>query len=258
MIENSFIIFDKIGSRFEQKLWDQGISNWSIFLKSDASQIKGISKKRKMFYDQKIKEAQLNLNLGELNYFKKLIKPSQIWRLYSSVSKKLLANKEILFLDIETSQYYGDITLIGVYDCEDYLALVKGKTLTEDYLKKAFDGKKIVISFNGKGFDFPVMKRYFQKNFEQVVHFDLRFACQQVGLVGGLKDIERQLEVSRKLPIEKMCLSPVDLWNSFISTGNQSYFEELILYNEDDVVNLKTILDLVIIKLEQKYLDMIG
>ena len=66
MITQSFIFLPGIGYKKEKELWQLGIVNWDIFLKTKI--IKSISKKRKIFYDVFIKKAKNALINNDINF----------------------------------------------------------------------------------------------------------------------------------------------------------------------------------------------
>jgi uncharacterized protein len=63
-----------------------------------------------------------------------------------------------------------------------------------------------------------------------------------MGLQGGLKSIECQLGINRDADLEGVDgFEAVRLWNQY-RRGNQAALEKLLRYNEQDIVNLKTLL----------------
>src|SRR3989338_10818388 len=118
MLQNSFIFLPKIGLKKEQGLWNQGILHWDNFLQ--AKSMRGISTEVKGYYDQQLREAKKALFAEDSFYFQQRLKSNQMWRLYEAFKD------QAVFLDIETSGYYGDITVIGMYDGYDTKTMVKG------------------------------------------------------------------------------------------------------------------------------------
>jgi len=66
MIEQSFVFLDRISFKGEKNILSQ-VNNWEGFLK--VSQVKGISKKAKLFFDRKIKQAKKELYSERADYF---------------------------------------------------------------------------------------------------------------------------------------------------------------------------------------------
>ena len=230
MIENSFIFLPGVKQKSEQKFWQQGVLSWDDFL---SSSIKGLSQARKDLFDLHLKEAKLHLKDGNEKFFAKTLPGGEQWRLFNEFKN------EACYLDIETSGFYGDITVVGISDGVDAKTMVKGFNLDRDLLVKELSKYKLIVTFNGASFDLPVINKYF--NFKpDVLHVDLRFVCKKLGLVGGLKSIERQLNISRRKEVQDMSgEDAVYLWQMWKSTGERNYLDKLVMYNEEDILNLK-------------------
>jgi len=231
MLRQSFILLDSVRSRSEQRIWSQDIRDWNEFLAK--SKVKGISSAKKEVHDQRIQLARKALVQEDADFFAKHVPFSDQWRLYNEFEDSTV------FLDIETNGYYGGITVIGLYDGNDTKMFIRGfnldKKLLEDELKKY----KLLVTFNGASFDLPVIKRFFNLNIE-MPHMDMRFVCQKIGLNGGLKAIERSLNIRRREEVENIVgEDAVYLWQMWKSTRKKEYLDKLIMYNEEDIINLK-------------------
>lgn len=244
MIDSSFIQLKGFGRQKEANLWRRGIINWRDFI--DAKEIKGISKERKMEHDIELEHSSLALEERDASFFFFNFPSSESWRLFKTFKN------EAVYLDIETSVYYGDITVIGLYDGEQSISFVKSYNLDRHNLKEALKDFKIIITFNGSCFDLPLIKRKFGDVFPRVPHIDLRFACNRLGLKGGLKNIEKMLNIQRDNKIKEVRGGDaVYLWEMFYSTRNKNYLEKLIEYNRADIVNLEPIADFCYSKLKE-------
>lgn len=242
MIKKSFIFLEGIRERTEQKLWSQGINNWNDFIKSN--DIKGVGSKRRIFYDQKIRAASEALRNEQSSFFTGM---KDSWRLYDYFKDK------VVFLDIEISNRYGDITIMGLFDGIDTKVMVKGINLDKELLKKELSNYKLIISFNGSSFDLPKIDKYFDDIIPEVPHIDLRHVCAKVGLTGGLKEIEKELGLDRPHIIDTMYGGdPTLLWKRWLATGDCDYINLLVRYNEEDIINLKPIAEHAIKKLWKK------
>lgn len=167
-----------------------------------------------------------------------------MWRIYNQFKDN------ILFVDIETSGFYGDITVIGVYDGENTKTMVRGINLDKDLLKKTLAQANMLVTFNGSSFDLPVIERYFQNVIPNVPHVDLRHVCSKIGLIGGLKNIEKEVGINRAKELEGVDGSDaVYLWQQYKATGNREYLNTLVQYNEEDIINLKPLAEFAINKL---------
>jgi uncharacterized protein YprB with RNaseH-like and TPR domain len=148
-----------------------------------------------------------------------------------------------LFLDIETEglcKEKNDITLIGIYANKNYYPFIKGFNL--ERVIKWLESYPIWVTFGGNNFDIPFIKKKFPYLKNPLVHIDLYFLAKEVGLRGGLKKIERTLGISRQTE-GLNGYDAVKLWNRWLNQKDKKALQKLILYNKEDVINLKKILD---------------
>jgi hypothetical protein len=129
---------------------------------------------------------------------------------------------------------------LGIYDGVKSHLYVNGKNLPEAALKmKEFD---IIVTFNGKQFDIPFIQHHFNCTYD-FVHLDLRYMLKELGLYGGLKSIEAQLGISRDASVVGVDgFEAVRLWHRY-QRGCEASLQKLLKYNEEDVVNLQTLLN---------------
>jgi len=241
MIESSFILLDKVSHITEKKIWDQNIHSWDDFI--NTTNIKGFSKPRKALYSLKLSQAKKNLKVNNIDFFTHNFPKNQHWRLFNRFKD------EAVYLDIETNGFYGGITVIGLYDGHETKIMVRGKNLNKELLVNTLKQYKIVITFNGSSFDLPVINRYFNTNI-QMPHIDLRHVCSKIGLTGGLKAIEKTLNIQRPEDLQTVEGSDaVYLWNMYTTTGDPKYLDTLVRYNEEDIINLKPLAEFAIKKL---------
>jgi len=212
-------------------MWNQGIDTWWGFLA--ASHIKGLSARRKIGYDFSLRKGLEALDHGEARYFSHLLPPHASWRLWPHFEE------DACFLDIETTGYYGDVTVIGLYGEHGVQTLVRGKNLSKEAFLEAISPYKLLVTFNGSSFDLPVLSRYFNLTFD-LPHIDLRSVCNQLGLRGGLKKIEHIIGLHRPEEVEGINgYHAVLLWQGYMRTGKEELLDMLITYNTQDIVNLK-------------------
>lgn len=229
MINESFIFLPGVQARTEQRLWEAGITSWDELLLANA--ISGISRERLSFWKTRIRHCQALLEQESLHHLARMLGRNS-WRLYHY----LMSNPR--FVDIETTEYRNDITVIGVSDGEFYQAFVKGRNLDAQSLRHAFAGASCIITFNGSSFDLPIIERRFPGVLPTVPHLDLRHICRQAGLCGGLKAIEQQLSISRMAAIKEYDgVDAIMLWYRYL-LGDDKALQELIDYNAADVLNL--------------------
>ena len=110
------------------------------------------------------------------------------------------------FLDIETtglSPASHAITVVGIYlvnetDCR--CVQMVGDDITMESLLEALEGVEVIYTYNGSRFDLPFIHSRLGVNLAEIFnHCDLMYHCWQRNLRGGLKSVERQLNIKRKL-----------------------------------------------------------
>ncbi len=231
MLRESFVLLPNIRHRTERKFWKQGITSWDDFI--GAGKIRGLSSSRKERFDRKLADAKVHLRENNSSFFANSIPFSDQWRLYDEFKD------EAVYLDIETNGYYSGITVIGLSDGVDAKSFVKGFNLDRSLIIKELEKYKLIVTFNGASFDLPVIERYFGFR-PDLPHVDLRFVCKKVGYEGGLKSIEKQLDIRRRPEVEGISgEDAVYLWEMWKSTGDRDYLEKLVWYNEEDILNLR-------------------
>lgn len=254
MISNTFLFLEGINKKLEQNIWKQGIFNWNSFL--NKNKIKGVSKKRKSYYDRKLIQAQKALYNFDSNYFTNKLPLSECWRLYD------FFKEDTVFLDIETTglRSYDDITVVGLFDGIETKMMIKNINLDYNEIKKELSKYKLIVTFNGSSFDLPFIERRYPNILPKIPHFDLKSVTNRLNLKGGLKQIETKLKIKRNKIIENFYGGDaLRLWKMYKVTGDKYYLNLLVEYNEEDIVNLKPIANFMVEKLKQdtinKYLN---
>jgi len=151
------------------------------------------------------------------------------------------------YLDIETtglSPSYDEITVIGIYLCqgsEDRLVQLYGSQVTADNLVECLRGVDTIYTYNGSRFDLPFIESALGINLEsQFQHNDLMYLCWQCNLKGGLKAVERQLQIPRQTE-GVTGYDVVRLWWQYMDSYDEDALNLLLHYNEEDVVNLRVL-----------------
>ncbi len=153
------------------------------------------------------------------------------------------------YLDIETtglSPSGCEITVIGIHLCReggtDFVQLV-GKDISADGILGALEGIDTLYTYNGSRFDLPFINAVLGLNLEEhFPHRDLMYDCWRNRLYGGLKGVEKQLGIGRKLP-DMNGWEAVKLWWKYVESFDLEALNKLLEYNKEDVVNLKTLKD---------------
>ena len=246
MLENTFIHIQGIGSKTEQRLWDQGILTWHHFLNQGRIIF---SSARDAFVRQELK--QTIKHQDDIGFFKGRLSAGQMWRVFDAFKEKAV------YLDIETSGGYqgvDEITVIGIYDGHTVQTFVNGINL--DDFEIAISQYDLVITFSGSSFDLPFIVRQFPNISLPSGHIDLRFFLKRLGYSGGLKKIEKVFGLCRQGDIDGMDgYQAILLWDAY-QNGDKSALETLIRYNRADIVNLKPLMETGYCQMREKLLPL--
>ena len=158
-----------------------------------------------------------------------------------------MQNSVEAYLDIETTGLSPTeciVTVIGMYICNgDYTRFIQlvGKDITKDSIMGALEGVDILHTYNGSRFDLPFIHSCIGLDLNRVFpHRDLMFDCWKNNLYGGLKAVERQLGIERRLK-DMNGWEAVKLWRKYVESFDLEALNKLLEYNKEDVVNLKTL-----------------
>lgn len=248
MIENTFQITPGIGAKKEKGIWTSGILNWDDFLESET--VSGLKDDLKKKCDLRIGEARKFLREGDSHALCDLLRKGEEWRLFDSF------RKDTAYLDIETDGLDRNslVTVVTVHRKSETVTLTHGDDLDAETLTDALEGAKLLVTFNGKCFDVPVLRNSFPGIDLEIPHFDLRYGCRKVGLLGGLKPIESALGMSRPEEIEDVNgMEAVRLWKDWERHGNRESLRILTEYNRADTVSLERVCDTVYGRLVREY-----
>ncbi len=245
MLEQTFIHIPGIGTKTEQRIWDRGIHRWQDFLD-----------RPKPFFSH-AKDRLVNEHLeaslahrDHIGYFDERLPAGEKWRLFDAF------RHQAVYLDIETSgydQWTNDITVIGLYDGDRVQTFVNGNNL--DAFETAIAHYDLVITFNGACFDLPFIRRSFPGISLPKGHIDLRFVLKKLGHEGGLKKIEKDLEIARSDEIDGVDgFEAVRLWHRY-QRGDEKALQTLISYNNADIMNLEPLMELAYDKMKEKIFD---
>jgi hypothetical protein len=156
------------------------------------------------------------------------------------------------YLDIETtglSPAGCEITVIGIHLCcgdeTEFVQLVGGD-VTAGSILEALSGVDTLYTYNGSRFDLPFIYSQFGINLAELFkHHDLMYDCWRNNLFGGLKAVERRLGINRELT-EMNGYEAVRLWWRYVDSFDLGALKTLLEYNREDVVNLKTLKDILL------------
>lgn len=247
MLKNTFSHIPGITQATETFLWKNGIICWEDFLEK---------KKDLNLPSSKLIKIENSLNSHLVLYAKKDlsffdVKTNMHWRTWREL------RDNCCYLDIETTgldKTNNYITTIGVFDGTSSHVFVKGKDLDqfENYIKD----KKLLVTFNGACFDLPFIEKQMGIQLKDKFHVDLRFAMKKLGYAGGLKKIEKELNITRDDDLEGVDgFEAVRLWYRY-KKGDLESLKTLMKYNEADVINLEPLMQFTFDKLrEQEFLS---
>jgi uncharacterized protein YprB with RNaseH-like and TPR domain/predicted nuclease with RNAse H fold len=238
MLQQTFIHIPGVGKHTEQGLWDHGIQCWD-----DADRFEkrfgfaGIKLHQKL--DEYIPRSREAIKNKDAAFFQRLSSLGEAWRIFPEFAD------ECVYLDIETtglSSVFDSVTMVGLYDGRKYNVYVEGHNLPDfqEELKKY----KIVVTYNGAGFDLRFLRFAFPNLVLPPVHIDLRWTSRRLGLMGGLKEVEHKLGISR--PDEVADIGGFEatvLWSKYLR-GDRAALDQLVQYNTEDVVHLKAIMEM--------------
>jgi len=141
------------------------------------------------------------------------------------------------FLDIETS-WERTITIIGIYRSGEGTTQLIAPKIEREALLRALDGVERLFTYNGTGFDLPVIEKWLGIALTRhVPHRDLMYDCWKRKLKGGLKGVERTLGIHRDT-VGVDGLQAMNLWAAY-RQGDAEALELLLRYNKEDCENLE-------------------
>ncbi len=231
MLSHTFIHLHEIGQVTERQLWDSGVHTWDDFLVASDLPPRARSRRTKLL--PTVAECVARLEQMDSAYFARAIPRRESWRMYAEF------RDNAGFLDIETtglSPDYSIITMVGILDRDGYHAFIYDQNLSD--LREALEKYDLLVTYNGASFDLPFIEHNFGSIFNHTPHIDLRFPLRRMGLQGGLKSLERQLDVGRPSELSELNgYDAVRMWRMW-QRGDDGALKTLVRYNAEDVLSL--------------------
>lgn len=151
------------------------------------------------------------------------------------------------YLDIETTGFSsarGEITVVGIHldnGVDNNCIQLVGMEITASEILDAVNGAGVIYTYNGSRFDLPFIYTKLGINLaEDFNHRDLMYDCWKCNLYGGLKAVERQLGIERRLK-EIDGREAVRLWWRYLDYSDLDALKTLLEYNKEDVLNLRVL-----------------
>ena len=134
--------------------------------------------------------------------------------------------------------------MVGIYLCNgEYTSFIQliGDDVTSESILEALQGVKVIYTYNGSRFDLPFIYDHLGIDLSELFeHRDLMYHCWQNNLYGGFKAVERQLGIRRQLT-EVNGFEAIRLWWRYVNDYDEVALAQLLAYNKEDVVNLRTL-----------------
>ena len=236
MLKRTFSHVPGIGPATERRLWTDGILCWEDYFASVG--YRSLPPTLCWRLDEHLEESINALAVGNARHFESLLPAGEMWRIYPEF------NRSVAFLDIETTGLYPDadeITVIGLFDGEKAKVFIKGVNLAD--FAEEIERYSLIVTFNGRRFDVPFIRRSFGDLPPHQAHIDLRYPLRKLGYAGGLKAIEAQFGLEREGALEGVSgVMAILLWREY-KAGNKRALDTLIRYNMEDVVNLRYLIE---------------
>lgn len=234
MLTSTFLHVSGIGEKTESLIWSRGVPTWEAFLRDPAAA--GLSPGKTKRIAEVAEESTTRLGANDHAYFARALAPREHWRAFPEFGAR------IAYLDIETTgmSEWDAVTIIGLYDGHDVRIYTKDEDLPE--FAEDIGQYQLLVTFFGTAFDLPFLRRRFpQLHFDQI-HIDLCYALRRLGLKGGLKSIEQQLGIPRAPETAGLDgWDAVRLWREW-ERGRRESLDLLKAYNQEDIVNLKRLM----------------
>jgi len=147
-----------------------------------------------------------------------------------------------MYLDIETTGLNpkkDNITIIGLLCEDDFTQFVRHIDLVPYYVDEFIMLNDVdeVVGYNSNRFDIPFMEEFGVKTLSNLKQTDLMHQCHDLNLKGGLKAVEKMLEIERKYEVLNF-FQQTALWNKWVNNSDRVALNRLLKYNMEDVLNL--------------------
>ena len=251
MIDRIIDSIEGLSEDFEEQLAELKITSWEDFLNADS--IPNLSPEKKKEIDGLIKGYKKAIEEKNFRYFT-FLPPKEHWRLFKSIRN---AGK-VYYLDIESTGrqiFHDEITVVGLYDGNEYKSLVSGVNLDEENLNRELSKCDMIITHRGMVFDLPFLEHKFPNVNFDFLHVDLSFSCRKLELPKKFCDLADFLKLDPDYRNRKFeSVQAVKLWEEY-SKGSPAALDLILEKNRGEVMLLEKMSDKIIdmlIKSEQE------
>ena len=232
MLGHTFCHLPGIGPKSESSLWREGIRTWEDFLCAGQAPV-GPSKAGLL--RQGVEASLAAREAQDADWFASRLRGANSWRLFPH----FLAQAGYLDIETDGESYHPTVTAVALYHQGRLTSYVHGENM--DDLAQDLSRVKVLVTFNGKCFDVPILERVLGVRCPRA-HVDLRFVLKAVGACGGLKACEKRYGLSRRELEGVDGWSAVLLWREWERTGDRRVLDTLLAYNAADVLSLEVLL----------------
>lgn len=236
MLGSTFQLARGLGPLQERRLWQGGVACWGDY---ESGRIK-LSSRADIALRDAIERARAALAVRDVDALAGLLPAREHWRLFSDFGG------DAAYLDIETcddSVGFAGISAIGICDRHGPSLLLAGRDL--ERFPELAARWSLLVTFNGRSFDVPILRNAFPDWIPPVAHVDLRHVLARLGHVGGLKAIERNLpglHLTRPSRLARFDGSNAGWLFRRGRDGDRRALRSFAEYNLYDVVNLRTLM----------------
>lgn len=242
MLTSTFQHIPGVSEKKERHLWSKGCLTWDDLISSDY----GLTERKHAKARDTLLECKEHLTDLDHCFFRESLGRKLTWRAYNTF------REHTCFLDIETtglSPYSSEVTTVCVHAKNRTKSYISGENMGE--LSSDLAGYKYIVTFNGARFDLPFLTRSLGIEFPHI-HLDLMYPLKSLGYSGGLKNIEKALDMSRDTD-GVTGYDAVRLWHAYKNdraievagrrVKGTDALNLLVEYNREDTVNLEKLAD---------------
>lgn len=230
MLRHTFLHLHGVGPRTEARFWREGVLTWEDALRHP---LPWLASWHRELLRAELEESCRRLSLGDALHFQALLPAGERWRLLADFWG------HVACLDIETTGLawgFNVITVIGIYDGQEYRAFVRGHNL--HLFPREVRRYRLIITYNGQRFDVPFIEAEMGPVLTGIAHLDLMYVLRRLGLRGGLKRVEVATGMARPSALQGLSgYHAVLLWQMY-RRGHRGALDTLVRYNAEDVVGL--------------------